>query len=158
MGNCAGFSTPLSTPSISGTLHVGLENTVDRITSTLALTVDGSTILYVGYTDRTDTSMHFVGRVSLTSSTSQLHCMFFNLASSCLQYHITSDSFDLGLGDLTVVAETTSAVRHLQWVEGMEYIYVATEEEVSSVPCHDYNLIISNLLCLSFEQNAPINL
>ena len=92
--------------------------------------MDGSTLLYVGYTDRMDTSLHFVGRVSLTGSALQVYCMFFNLAS-CLQYHITTTSTNLGLGDLTVVAEPTSAVRHLQWVEGMEYIYVATEEEVN---------------------------
>ena len=61
---CNGFSGPaaLTTSAISGTVHVNLAAAdVDRLWSTLALTVDGSTLLYVGYTVGVQ---HFVGRVS----------------------------------------------------------------------------------------------
>ena len=60
---CNGFSRPaaLTTSPINGTVHVDLGSAVESLSSTLALTVDGSTLLYVGYTVG---GQHFVGRVS----------------------------------------------------------------------------------------------
>ena len=113
---------------VSGSLRLNFGNT--EITASTAITVDSTSIIYVGYTN--DSGLYFVGAVRTNQRCWRL-CMIHSSFHFNFQFHITSTSSSLGPERAFSTNSMPSSVRQLHWKSELQFVYVATDTSVSDL-------------------------